>query len=287
MSKEPTILESDRQKSKVLVELHNQPRPLVALSLGGGGAKTFAHLGVIDALEQHNIPIDFLVTCSAASVVGILHNIGVSSEEIMKEFKRKRKWFRIFRGSLFKEILKKYLKQNDISDIKQAKRPMSIVTVDLKTGREVIFEQGDPLIVPLASSAFPGIWRPFKFQDYELIDGGVLNPDPADIARTKVGAKGIVISVSLKMEFVQESNRNRFNTILKSLYLSSLKLRSKIIEDNSDIVISPANDLKINFRDWRETFFGYFSNAKIDYYYRKGYDEANSKIPRIKELFNG
>jgi len=264
----------------------NKQRPLIALSLGGGGAKTFAHLGVIDALNQNNIPVDFLVTCSAASVVGILHSMDISSEEIKKEFKRKRKWLRIIRGSIFKEILKKYIKQKNIKNIKNVKMPMSIITVDLKTGQEVIFEEGDPLLIPLASSAFPGIWQPIKYKDYELIDGGVLNPDPANVARSKVGPNGIVISVSLKMEFEEESYKNRLNTILKSLYLISLKSRNKIIRDNSDIVIAPANDLKINFHDWKETFFGYFSNDKIEGYYKKGFDEANDKSVKIKELID-
>ncbi|MFA6322464.1 MAG: patatin-like phospholipase family protein [Candidatus Buchananbacteria bacterium] len=262
----------------------NQSRPLIALSLGGGGAKTFAHLGVIDALKQNNIPIDFLITCSAASIVGALHGMRVSSEEIKNEFKRKRKWLWLVKRSIFKTILKKYIKEKNITDIKDISLPISMITVDLKTGEEIVFEQGDLFSISLASSAFPGIWQPIKYQGFELIDGGVLNPDPADVARKKVGTNGIVISVTLKMEFTEESHKNRLNTILKSLYLLSLKSRSKIIKDNSDIIISPANDLKINFHDWKETFFGYFSNDKIEKYYQKGFEEASREITKIKKL---
>ena len=261
-------------------------RPKIALSLGGGGAKTFAHLGVLDAFKKHNISIDFLATCSAASVIGVLYNSGVSSEEIKKEFKRKRKWIHIARRSIFKRVLEKFIKQKNIINIKSLKIPMSIVTVDLRTGREIVFEEGNPLLIPLGSSAYPGIWRPVKYKNYELIDGGVLNPDPADVARKKVGSDGLVISVTLKMEFVEESAGGRFNTVLKSLYLLSLKYRNKIIEKNSDIIIAPSNGLKINFRDWRETFFGYFSNNKIEYYYQKGFDETEKKIIKIKELID-
>ncbi|MCK5211430.1 hypothetical protein KAJ89_01890 [Candidatus Parcubacteria bacterium] len=261
-------------------------RPKIALSLGGGGAKTFAHLGVLDAFKKHNIPIDFLVTCSAASVIGVLYNSGISSEEIKKEFKRKRKWFYIARRSIFKRVLEKFIKQKKIIDIKDLKIPMSIITVDLKTGEEIVFEKGSPLLIPLGSSAFPGIWQPIKYKNYELIDGGVLNPDPANVARKKVGLDGLVISVTLKMEFTEESAKGRFNTVLKSLYLLSLKYRNRIIESNSDITITPSNGLKINFRDWRETFFGYFSNSKIERHYQKGFEEAERKIIKIKELIN-
>ena len=207
----------------------NIQRPLIALSLGGGGAKTFAHLGVLDALKKHNIPIDFLVTCSAASVIGVLYNSGVSSEEIKKEFKKKRKWLYIARRSIFKRVLEKFIKKRNIVNIENLKIPMSIVAVDLKSGKEVIFENGDPLLIPLGSSAYPGIWKPVKYKDYELIDGGVLNPDPANIARNKVGSNGIVISITLKMEFTKESTKTRFSTVLKSLYLLSLKYRNKTI----------------------------------------------------------
>lgn len=264
----------------------NKKRPLIALSLGGGGAKTFAHLGVLDAFKKHNIPIDFLITCSAASVVGILYNSGISSQEIKNQFKRKRKWLYIARRSIFKRVLEKFIKQKNVIDIENLKIPMSIIAVDLKTGQEIAFEKGSPLLIPLGSSAYPGIWQLVKYKNYELIDGGVLNPDPANVARKKVGHNGLVISVTLKMEFAEESAKGRFNTVLKSLYLLSLKYRNKIIEKNSDIIITPSNGLKINFRDWKETFLGYFSNNKIDKYYQKGFEEAERKIIKIKELIN-
>ena len=264
--------------------MQNKKKPLISLSLGGGGAKTFAHLGVLDAFKKYNIPIDFLVTCSAASVIGVLYNLEVSSEEIKKEFKRKRKWIYIVKRSIFKRVLKKFIEKKNIIDIKNLKIPISIVTVDLKAGREIVFEEGSPLLIPLGSSAYPGIWRPVKYKNYELIDGGVLNPDPANVARKKVGSDGLVISVTLKMGLVEESTRGRFSTVLKSLYLLSLKYRNKIIEKNSDIILSPIGGLKINFHDWRETFFGYFSNNKIEYYYQKGFEEAERKIIKIKEL---
>ncbi|NCF75285.1 MAG: hypothetical protein GWO87_02245, partial [Xanthomonadaceae bacterium] len=254
-----------------------------ALSLGGGGAKTFAHLGVIDALLENKIPINFLTTCSAASIIGVLTNIKIDSCEIKNEF-NKRKWLRLIKRSIFKEVLKKYLKKKNITNINQGKVPISIVTVDLKTGKEVVFEEGDPLLIPLASSAFPGIWKPIKYRDYYLVDGGILNLDPANIAREKVGSRGIVISVTLQLEFEKEKPGGRLDTVLKSLYLSPFKYRNEILKNNSDIIISPANDLKISFRDWKETFFGYFSNNKIEKFYQKGYEAAIKEIPKIKKL---
>ena len=255
-------------------------RPLIALSLGGGGAKTFAHLGAIDALKEAKIPIDFLVTCSAASVIGFLVALGVPSQEIKREF-NKRKWFRLIRRSIFKDILKKYIKEKRIRDISQTKIPISIVTVDLKRNEEIVFEKGDPLIIPFASSAFPGIWRPIKYKDYYLADGGILNPDPSDVARQKVGKDGIVISITLKLEFIEEKPGNRLNVLLKAIYSLPFKRRNEIMKKNSDFIISPLKDLKISFRDWKETFLGYFRNNKIEEFYQKGYLETKKVIPQI------
>ncbi len=262
----------------------NRQKSLIALSLGGGGAKTFAHLGVLDALRDEGIKIDYLAACSSASIIGFLFCIGVSSDEIKKEFRKKRKWIWLIKRSIFRRVLKKFLKEKNITDLGQSKIPLSIITVDLKKGKEVIFDKGDPLLICLGSSAFPGIWQPVKYKNYCLIDGGILNPDPADIAREKVGQKGIVISSTLRMEFIKEKTGGRFNTILKSIYLLQFKYRDKIIKENSNIIISPLDNLKISFTDWKETFTGYFSNNKIEKFYQKGYEATIKEMPRIKKL---
>ncbi|MCK5020635.1 MAG: patatin-like phospholipase family protein [Candidatus Peribacteraceae bacterium] len=261
----------------------NKQRPLVAICLGGGGAKTFAHLGVIDALKESKIPIDFLITCSAASTIGLLSAIGVPSMEILNEFKNG-KVSMLTKRSIHKHILVKYLEQKGITDIGQVAIPISIVAVDLNCGTEKIFETGDPLMLALASSAYPGLCKPIKYQGHSLIDGGVLNPDPADVARKKVGSDGIVISVTLRMEFIEESPKSTLDVILKSIYLSSYKLRDDILGKNSDIVITPTNNLKISLNDWKKTFTGYFISNKIDKYYQDGYQETEKLIPKIQEL---
>jgi hypothetical protein len=99
-----------------------------------------------------------------------------------------------------------------------------------------------------------------------------------------VGPKGIVISITLKLEFEKSKTKTRINTVLKSVLLLSDKNRRKILNDNSDIIISPSSNLKISFRDWKETFFGYYYNNKIERYYKKGFDATEEKIEEIKKL---
>ena len=238
----------------------------------------------MDAFREANIPIDYLITSSAASVVGFIYGLGVPSQEIIKEFSQKRKWLKFVRGSMFKQVLKQVLKAKNITDLEQSKIPISMVTVDLKTGQEITFEKGDPLAIALGSCAFPGIFKPIKYKEHYLVDGGVLNPDPADVARKKVGPEGIVISITLRLELIEENPGSRLNTILKTLYLSPYRDRDRIIKQNSDIIITPLENFKISFSNWKKTFFGYFSNNEMKKFYEKGYQAGKKYIPEIKQL---
>jgi NTE family protein len=265
--------------------MHNKNKqPLIALSLSGGGAKTFAHLGVMDAFKEANIPIDYLATSSASSVVGLMAALDIPSQEIIKEFGQRRKWLKFVRGSMFKQVLKQVLKEKKITNLDQTNIPISMVTVDIKTGQEIVFEKGDPLAITLGSCAFPGIFKPIKYKKYYLVDGGVLNPDPADVARKKVGPNGIVVSITLRLELIEENPGNRLNTILKTTLLPPYKYRDKIIRENSDIIITPLENFKISFSNWKKTFLSYFSNDEMKRFYKKGYKIGQQFVPEIKKL---
>ena len=240
----------------------SKQQPLLALSLSGGGAKTFAHLGVMDAFKESNIPVDYLITSSASSLVGLMAALDMSSQEIMDKFNQRGKWLKFIRGSMFKHVLKQTLKTKNITDLDQTNIPITVVTVDLKKGQEVIFEKGNPLPITLGSCAFPGLFRPVKYKDYYLVDGGVLNPDPADIARKKVGTDGIVVSVTLRLELIEENPSGRLTTILRTLLLRPYKYRDKIIKQNSDVIITPLENFKISFSNWKKTFLSYFRKIR-------------------------
>lgn len=258
----------------------------VVLSLGGGGAKTFAHLGVIDALREANIPIDSLVTCSAASVVGFMVASGASSQEIMNLFSKHKKRRLFIKRSMFKSVLSRYIKKKGISDLSETDIPIQIITVDLIKGEEIVFSKGKPLPIVLASAALPGIFKAVKYRNYLLVDGAILNPDPADVARKVAGKNGAVISITLRLEVTERTPISKFNTVFKAFYLLSFRARDKIIEENSDIIIRPLDDFKITFSNWKEIFIGYFNNHRMKKFYSQGYDIGKKSIKEIKKLIS-
>ena len=175
------------------------------LALGSGSARGMAHIGVIQILEAYHIPIDMIAGTSIGSVVGSVYAAGASVEQ-MKEAAlamKQRGSFAIFdptiprsgliSGNRAEEILNSIaLKDKTFDDLKI---PFAAVATDIKTGAKVILNQGSVIKAVRASISIPGIFTPVKYQDYFLVDGGVVDPVPADVVQ-KMGAD-IIIAVSL------------------------------------------------------------------------------------------
>ncbi|MDD5014206.1 MAG: patatin-like phospholipase family protein [Atribacterota bacterium] len=175
------------------------------LALGSGSARGMAHIGVIQALEAYHIPIDMIAGTSIGSVVGSVYATGASVKQ-MKEAAlamKHRKSFALLdptiprsgliSGNRAEEILKKLaLKDKNFYDLKI---PFAAVATDIKTGAKVILNQGSVIKAVRASISIPGIFTPVKYQDYYLVDGGLVDPVPADVVE-KMGAD-IIIAVSL------------------------------------------------------------------------------------------
>ncbi len=175
------------------------------LALGSGSARGMAHIGVIQVLEAYHIPIDMIAGTSIGSVVGSVYATGASVEQ-MKEAAlsmKQRGPFAIFdptlprsgliSGNRAEEILNKIaLKDKTFDDLKI---PFTAVATDIETGAKVILNQGSVIKAVRASISIPGIFTPVKYQDYYLVDGGVVDPVPVDVVQ-KMGAD-IIIAVSL------------------------------------------------------------------------------------------
>ncbi|HDP36947.1 MAG TPA: hypothetical protein ENN27_03620 [Candidatus Atribacteria bacterium] len=175
------------------------------LALGSGSARGMAHIGVIQVLEAYHIPIDMITGTSIGSVVGSVYAAGASVEQ-MKEAAlaiKQRGSFAIFdptiprsgliSGNRAEEILNSIALQDKTFD--DLKIPFATVATDIKTGAKVILNQGSVIKAVRASISIPGIFTPVKYQDYYLVDGGVVDPVPVDVVQ-KMGAD-IIIAVSL------------------------------------------------------------------------------------------
>lgn len=174
----------------------------VGLALSGGGARGFAHVGVLKVLAEHGIPIDAVAGTSAGSIVGGAFAAGLSIDEILK-MSRAVRWTNMTRPSLsplgilsnapLGRFVSRYFPAKRIEDCRIA---FAAVACHPSTGKEVVFTSGDIAFAIRASCAVPGVFAPVRDKDgHFLVDGGVVVPTPVAAVRD-LGAD-VVIAVDL------------------------------------------------------------------------------------------
>jgi NTE family protein len=162
----------------------------ITLALGGGGAKGNSHIGVIRRLEKEGYKIRSIAGTSFGGLVAILYASGRTADEIEEIFTS------VDQGSLYardlndgpsllglsgaRKLMGTLLGEKTFADLKI---PCAVTAVDAKTGSEVTISQGFLRDGVLATIALPGIFPPLRLNDWELMDGGVLNPVPVTVAR--------------------------------------------------------------------------------------------------------
>lgn len=190
-------------------------RKKVGLALGGGGARGCAHIGVIRALQEADIPIDCIAGTSIGSFIGGAYALGHLDElerillrttwsDIVKNFDPTIPKEGLFAGNRIVRLMEKLMPS---SNFREAKIPYRAIATDLKTGEEVHIKSGKITDAIRASVAIPGILKPAQIKGRYLIDGGVVNPLPVDVAR-KLKAD-IVIAVDLNHNFMAEKQKNK------------------------------------------------------------------------------
>jgi NTE family protein len=178
----------------------------VGLALSGGGARGLAHIGAIKALERAGIPIDCLTGSSMGGVIAAAYACGLSPEELEEEagsISRIRQFLRLadpgipnaglLRGQRLQAYFENRLGKRTFADLD---RPLALVAVDLNSRQEVIMREGPISVALRATTALPGLFMPLEMEGMRLVDGGVLNNLPVDVARM-MGAK-VVIGVDVE-----------------------------------------------------------------------------------------
>lgn len=213
----------------------NESRPKVALVLGGGGAKGAASVGVLKYIEKSGVPIDMVVGTSIGSIVGGLYCLGYNSGQLDSMF-RSQEWGELFAGSLMGDSIVHSLRQMtgecSMGSFDDLPIPFRCVAVDTKSLREVVLSRGDLAQAMRASMAIPLVFKPVKMGDMLLVDGGVLNNLPVDVAKN-MGAD-IVIAVDLTVNKHEDFNPSS----LLSLLRPDLRKYRQNCED-VDIYINP------------------------------------------------
>ena len=173
----------------------NQPK--IALILGSGGARGYAHIGVIQVLEQRGLKPDFIVGSSAGSVVGAVYASGKTAEQVEKiamELKPSdvRDFTLSLQGFFNGEKIQNYI--NGLVDnkpLEQLAIPMYVVATELQQGQQVVFNQGNTGQAVRASTTIPSMFIPTKIGDAEYVDGGLVSPLPVLVAK-ELGADFII-----------------------------------------------------------------------------------------------
>ena len=254
------------------IESSKQERPKVAVVLCGGGALGTIHIGALKVLEEAGMPIDMVTGTSMGAIIGGLYAVGYNATDIetfvnsidwgdmlrdrlsmknqtLEERERQNIYlldYRIFldksqdtlaggliRGINVEKTLRHYLRQPEDIDFKSLPRPFGCIATDLVTDSEVVLDHGSLARSIRASMAVPGVFAPVRMEPWVLVDGGVKNNFPADLAR-RMGAD-IVIGVVTDLGI--NDNYFSLSDILERSMGSDIHQRSDENEKLCDLVI--------------------------------------------------
>ncbi|HEY7656158.1 MAG TPA: patatin-like phospholipase family protein [Burkholderiales bacterium] len=197
----PADYNGDSAPREAAIEPLSSERPLVALALGSGGARGFAHIGVIKALEQAGIAPDIVTGASSGAVVGALYAAGWKAAEL-EEIALGLEQGEIVDFALFGNgWVKGEALQNFVNrlvggrPIERLARPFAVVATEAKSRRITVFNRGDTGLAVRASASVPNVFIPPVINGAEYVDGGLLSPVPVKLARA-MGAD-IVVAVDV------------------------------------------------------------------------------------------
>jgi len=219
-----------------------KPVPKVALVLGGGAARGFAHIGVIKALEAQGIVPDLVVGTSAGAVVGALYAAGNGGFELQKlalqmEEGQLSDWSLPDRGVIRGEALQNFINRAlGQRALEKLPRLFAAVATDLQSGEATVFRTGNAGMAVRASSSVPGIFQPVKINGREYVDGGLVSPVPVKAARD-MGAD-FVIAVDISDQPQHGSTRSTIDVLLQTFSIMGQTIGRYELRD-ADVVIRP------------------------------------------------
>ena len=179
----------------------------IGLALGSGGARGWAHIGAIKALEKAGIKIDYIAGTSIGAFVGGIYAVNQLKE--LESFVKEIDWKTIVslldvefptRGLLDGDKIYDLIYSHVLDcNLEETNIPFHCVATDLLTQKVVVFKTGSMVEAIRASISIPGVFTPFQREDTYLVDGGVINPVPVDIA--KAMGSDIVIAINLNYPY--------------------------------------------------------------------------------------
>jgi len=257
----------------------------LGIVLSGGVARGIANLGFLKVLEEHKIPIHCIAATSMGAVIGSAYALKQDIDDLRKIIAKIRNRHvvdvnifaltgnSLLRSKKIKKIVEGYLKDAEIED---CKINFACNAADLISGEEVVYTQGRMADRVLASSAIPGVFRPFKIDGKLLCDGGTVCRMPVHLAR-KMGADAVVCCDVIEDTVVPEKKLRRFYRIIpRSHEIMDRHLMRLYFEVNKPELIVTPNMPGLDMFDFNS----------LDKMYDAGYKAGVENIERIKSLLN-
>jgi NTE family protein len=287
-------------------------RPKVALVLSGGGAKGFAHIGVLKVLEREGIPVDMIVGTSIGGLVGGIYSLGYSAKQL-EDICKAQDWQtllldelpRLYLSKDDRALQQKYLFNLHIDEKKKITLPQGVikgqnvlnllcgltgnvpsdmdfsklpipyacVAANLETGKEVVLTQGSLPTAMYASMAVPGVFQYPEREDLILIDGGVVNNFPVDVAK-RMGAD-IIIGVDLSDKFYERERIKSMQEVFIQLIGFLDQSKDSVNARLCDLIIKP---------DITGFSLMSFNREAVDTLIMRGEASAEKVVEKIRKL---
>eukprot|EP00768_Dysnectes_brevis_P006447 gnl/Dysnectes_brevis/5085_a7163_362.p1 GENE.gnl/Dysnectes_brevis/5085_a7163_362~~gnl/Dysnectes_brevis/5085_a7163_362.p1 ORF type:complete len:257 (+),score=-54.34 gnl/Dysnectes_brevis/5085_a7163_362:52-822(+) len=214
----------------------------IALCLGGGGVLGAYHIGVLKAIDELNIEINFISGTSVGSLIGALYCAGLSAKNIEK-IALDTKWNDFYKvslsqlGLLSNEKVGHFIQTHtNICTFKDLSIPFRVVTTNIVTGEKVVLKKGNLLKAIRASCSIPGIFIPVNIKNTMLVDGGIVDNVPISVA--KEFGSNYIIAVDLNSKHSYKKPKNVIEVLLNSFEFLS-KQATSIHLDTANLLLQP------------------------------------------------
>lgn len=217
-------------------------KPIVGLALGSGGARGYAHIGVLKVLDAHGIKVDMLAGSSMGSLIAAVYANGIEPHmmgKLAKNLKRKHlvdltvPGMGFIMGDKIKQLIQLLTHGKRIEELDI---PLAIVATDIESGERVVFRDGPIDQAVRASISIPGIFVPERVNGRLLVDGGVIDRVPVSVLR-EMGAD-IVIAVDVAQLDTEMKMGSIFDVIVQTIDVMEREIfRNRILA--ADLVICP------------------------------------------------
>ena len=235
-----------------MTENLNIKKRKIGLALGGGGAKGLAHIGVIKEIERAGLEISYITGTSMGALVGAWYAstkdistleklfLGVKKDDVYTAGKIARKHDGlIFKDSSIPDFLESHFSKFNFED---CKIPFKAIATDVKNGEQVVLEVGNIADAVRASTALPVVFSPVQIDGRLLMDGGFVNPVPADVVKEMGSDFVIAVDVSSKWFNLTEEHLNVllvYALVAAALSVIEDQIASRVRTSSADFVLRP------------------------------------------------